>query len=148
MKEFTGLCIGGPLDGKMLAATSERHNVLVGDGPQFTWNMSAPEPNRQAVKRLTYRHEGGLKAILGTDLWVLESQTVSEAVSVVFQAYAKGPTVSAEFKGPPIPRPVSEAIEMLAYAGRVGPGQHGRVEFSLGNDGRPDGVVLYGGQGK
>lgn len=143
MSQFTGLCIGGPLDGKMLAAPFERWVVEEGPGPEFTWTTP---PDMQKGKRLTYKHEGGLKISLGVDLWILEDQTVYDAVHGVFRAYTKLPAVSVEIKGPPVPRPVAEAVEMLAYAGRIKPGQRGKVEFSLGADGKPTGVVIYGGE--
>jgi len=85
MTQYSGLCIGGPLDGR--CAVSRTQRLQADEKPDLPPISAGPTeiPTDMAITRHTYLwlHTGGL------GLWLVEGTTLQDAIQAMALAYAE-----------------------------------------------------------
>ena len=93
-REFSGVCVGGPLDGRMHAATTPSFTAI--EPPNFLLAevLSAAEnlPTRAGFVKHGYIHDriSGTPSKDGVTFWRHQSLTSNQAIRMVFRRYAEG----------------------------------------------------------
>lgn len=91
---FSGLCVGGPMDGKSLVNEAEYFYAAERlEPPAFT---QVVPPRRNAVETTTYRHvvavryNEGSNEVFRQALWLPEDVTLPQAMAEIFRHYHLG----------------------------------------------------------
>lgn len=87
---YAGICVGGPLAGKMCVSAST--HLAVDTPPPLPSLVGGPQPLPLDVRVTVTRTSYHFDRIAGVGLWILEGETLADAMGTLALVYANGQT--------------------------------------------------------